>query len=157
NGAKVTVDRGGVVQGTWGCWGGSLRVSGFSPDFSAAEVLAAFQTMCPGDPPSGTGTITVEPCSNLPAPQVGPIQGGDTTVTFTQYARGATLSVWLNGAPVGKGGGPVVTLTQTIAFGDTVIVAQDLAGCIGQRALRITVPCVDPPVVGDPSALDVFP
>jgi hypothetical protein len=157
NGAKVTVKRGGVVQGTWGCWGGSLLLGGFTPNFASAEVVEAFQEMCPGDPPSGTGTTTIEPCSNLPAPQVGPIQGGDTVVVFTQYAPGATLSVWLNGAPVGKGGGPVVPLSKTIMFGDTVVVAQDLPGCRGQRALKITVPCVDPPVADDPSALDLFP
>lgn len=157
NGAKVTVKRGGIVQGTWGCWGGSIRLGGFAPNFADNELIEAFQSMCPGDPPSGTGTMTVQPCSNLPAPQVGPIQGGDTTVFFSQYVPGATLSVWVNGAPVGKGGGPVVTLTTTIMFGDTVIVTQDLPGCRGQRALRITVPCVDPPVAGDPSALDLFP
>jgi hypothetical protein len=157
NGAKVTVKRGGVVQGTWGCWGGSIRLGGFAPNFSNTEFVEAFQTMCPGDPPSGTGTMTVEPCSNLPAPQVGPIQAGDTAVFFTQYAPGATLSVWLNGASVGKCGGPLVTLNKTILFGDTVIVAQDLPGCTGQRALKITVPCVDPPVADDPSATDLFP
>jgi hypothetical protein len=157
NGAKITVMRGGALQGTWGCWGGSIRIGGFAPDFSAGEVIEAFETMCPGDPPGGGGTTTVEPCSNLPAPQVGPIQGGDTAVTFTQYAPGAILSVWRNGTPVGKGGGPVVVLTQTIAFGDTVIVAQDLPGCTGQRALKITVPCVDPPVAADPSAVDIYP
>lgn len=157
NGAKVTVKRSGVVQGTWGCWGGSIRIGGFTPNFSSAELIEAFQALCPSDPPSPTGTMTVASCSDLPAPQVGPIQSGDTAVYFTQYAPGATLSVWLNGLQVGKGGGPIVTLNTTIMFGDTVIVAQDLAGCIGQRALKITVPCIDPPVAGDPSALDLFP
>src|SRR5262245_34923364 len=28
NGAKVTVRRGGTVVGTWGCWGGSIRIGG---------------------------------------------------------------------------------------------------------------------------------
>ena len=157
NGAKVTVKRGGAVQGTWGCWGGSIRLGGFSPNFSSGELIEAFETMCPGDPPGGTGTGTIAPCSSLPAPQVSPIQGGDNAVFFTQYATGATLSVWLNGAPAGKGGGPVVPLNKTIAFGDTVIVAQDLPGCQGQLAMQITVPCVDPPVAGDPSALNLFP
>ena len=157
NGAKVTVKRGGVVTGTWGCWGGSILIGGFSPNFSSGELIEAFQTMCPGDPPGDPGGMTVEPCSNLPAPQVGPLQGGDTAVFFTQYAPGATLSVWLNGAPAGKGGGPLVLLNKKIEFGDTVIVAQDLPGCQGQRALKITVPCVDPPVAGDPAAVNLFP
>lgn len=157
NGAKVTVKRGGVVQGTWGCWGGSIRIGGFAPIFSSGEVVEALQAMCPGDPPSITGIMTVLPCSNLPAPQVGPIQSGDTTVFFTQYVPGATLRVWLNGTPVGTGGGPIVPVSKAIMFGDTVIVAQDLQGCKGQRVLKITVPCVDPPVAEDPSALNLFP
>jgi hypothetical protein len=101
--------------------------------------------------------MTVQPCSNLPAPQVGPVQGGDTQVVITQCAPGATISVWVNGAPAGKGAGPIVPLNTTIHFGDTVIVAQDLPGCRGQRAIRISVPCVDSPVAGDPSASNLFP
>lgn len=156
SGARVTVLRGGVVQGTWGCWGGALRVH-LAPAFSAAEVIGAYQSMCPGEPDSGTGTMTVDTCANLPAPQVGPIQAGDTAVLFTAYAPGAMLSVWINGSPAGHGGGPVVPVNQVIGFGDTVIVAQDLEGCIGHKALLITVPCIDPPVAGDPSALNLFP
>ena len=156
NGAKVTVKRAGVTQGTWGCWGGSIHLS-FASNFTDSEFIEAFQAMCPGDPPSGTGSGTILPCGSLPAPQVGPIQGGDKQVVFTQYAPGAMLSVWVNGVPAGKGGGPVVLLNTTIAFGDTVIVAQDLPGCQGQHALKITVPCVDPPVAGNPSSLNLFP
>ena len=157
NGAKVTVKRNGAVQGTWGCWGGSLRVGPFAPNFSAGDTIESSQSMCPGDPPSGDGVIIVLPCSDLPAPQVGPIQGGDDRVVFTSYAPGATLSVWVNGAPVGKGGGPAVLLNTIIKFGDTVIVAQDLPGCKGQRVLKIGVPCVDPPVGEDRSHLNLFP
>jgi hypothetical protein len=157
NGAKITVKRGGSALGTWACWGGSISLGGFTPNFSAGEVIEAFQTMCPGDAPSPPGSTTIESCSNLPAPQVGPIQSGDSAVFFTQYAPGATLSVWLNGMQVGRGSGPTVPLMKSIAFGDVVIVAQDLPGCQGQRALKITVPCVDPPVGGDPSAMNLFP
>lgn len=157
NGAKVTVRRNGSALGTWGCWGGSIQLGPFAPLFSSGEIVEAFQEMCPGDPPSTTGTTTIEPCSNLPAPQVGPIQGGDTSVYFTQYAAGATLSVYLNGLQAGRGGGPTVPLNNAIAFGDAVVVAQDLETCRGSRALRIDVPCVDPPFAGNPSWLDLFP
>ena len=156
NGAKVTVKRGGVVQGTWGCWGSAIRLN-FSPEFSNGEFLEAFQTMCPGEPPGPTGTSIVESCANLPAPQVGPIQGGDNAVFFTQYAAGATLRVWLNGIQVGIGAGPLVPLIETIKFGDTVIVAQSVGNCVGQKALKITVPCVDPPVAVSPSSFNLFP
>ncbi len=51
----------------------------------------------------------------------------------------------------------MVPLDRTIAYGDVVVVAQDLAGCRGARALRITVPCVDPPVAAHPADLDLYP
>ena len=156
SGAKVTVLRGGIAQGTWGCWGGALRVQ-LAPPFGASEALGAYQSLCPGNPDSGTGTTTVDICANLPAPQVGPLQAGDTAVVFTSYAPGAILRVWINGTPAGTGGGPVVPVNQVIGFGASVIVAQDLEGCTGQKALLITVPCIDPPVAGDPSALNLFP
>ena len=94
---------------------------------------------------------------DLPAPQVGPLQAGDAQVLFTQYASGVTLTVYLNGSQVGKGGGPVVPISNVIAFGDVVIVAQDLPGCTGRRALKIAVPCGDPPIGGDPAGPDLFP
>jgi hypothetical protein len=157
NGAKVTVKRGGATLGTWGCWGGSIRIGGIAPPFTDAELIEAFQTLCPGDPPSGTGTTTIQPCAALPAPGVGPVQGGDDRIVVTSSAPGAQISVWVNGQPAGKGGGPIILLSVIINAGDTVLVAQDLEGCTGRRALEITVPCVDPPVAGDPSGLNVFP
>lgn len=157
NGARVTLARGGAAVGTWGCWGGSILIGGLSPNLTSSEVISASQAMCPGDPPSGDGTMTVEPCSNLPAPGVGPIQGGDSRVVITQSAPGAIISVWVNGQPAGKGAAPIVTLNTTVKYGDTVIVAQDLTGCTGRRAVQISVPCVDPPFAGDPSALNIYP
>lgn len=157
NGAKISVERNGAVVGTWGCWGGSIRIGGFAPALASGDNIVATQVLCPGDPPSPPGTGIVAACADLPAPGVGPIQGGDQEVFFTGYAAGATLSVWLNGSLVGRGGGPVVPLMTTVAFGDTVVAAQDLPGCIGQRALQIGVPCIDAPIGGDPSALDLFP
>lgn len=157
NGAKVTVARNGSPLGTWGCWGGSIRLGPFSPAFTAGETIEAFEELCPGDPPSGSGSLTIGACANLPAPGVGPLQAGDTAVVFTTYAAGATLSVWLNGSLVGRGGGPWVLLNRTVGYGDTVVAAQDLPGCTGARAVQIQVPCVDAPVGADPSGLNLFP
>lgn len=157
NGAKVTVRRNGTDLGTWGCWGGSIRLGPFAPAFAAGDILEADQALCPGDPPSGTGSSTVASCSNLPAPGVGPLQAGDVAVAFTSFAAGATLSVWLNGVLVGRGGGPWVALSRAVAYGDTVVVAQDLPGCTGDRALQIDVPCVDPSFASDPASLNLFP
>jgi hypothetical protein len=156
NGAKVTINRGGMPIGTWGCWGGGLSVGGLSP-FSTAETFTATQEMCPGDPPSPPGTGTVQPCSALPAPGVGPVQGGDNKVTLTSFVPDAIIRVYLNGVLVGLGSGPVVLLTQAVKRGDTLVVVQDLTGCTGQWATQITVPCVDPPIAANPSGFDLFP
>lgn len=156
NGAAVTLYRNGANLGTWGCWGGSLQV-GLAPAFSTADVFAASQLLCPGSPPSPTGTGAVQPCSSLPAPRIGPVQGGDDRVTVTSAAPGATIRVYRNLVLAGVGSAPLVLLSQRVAFGDTIHVVQDLAGCQGQTALEVKVACVDPPVTGDPSARDLFP
>lgn len=156
NGAKVSVTVNGNPIGSWGCWGGSIRIGGLGP-FAAGDTIMATQAMCPGDPPSPPGSGTIAACSDLPAPGVGPLQGGDQQVVFTSYAAGAILSIWLNGTLVGRGGGPVVPLISAVGFEDTVVCAQDLPGCAGRRALQIGVPCVDAPVDGDPAGLDLFP
>jgi hypothetical protein len=156
NGAKVAVYRNGSYLGTWPCWGGSLLI-GVAPPLGAGETFTASQSMCPGDPPGGPGGTTVQPCSSLPAPAVGPVQAGDDRITLTHFVPDAVIKVYINGVQVGASGGPVVLLTQTIARGDTVVVVQDLEGCRSQYAVRITVGCIDPPVAANPAWLDLFP
>ncbi len=156
NGARVTLYRGGINQGTWGCWGGALTINGLA-SFGAGEVFGASQQMCHGVPPSPTGTGTVQPCSNLPAPQIGPVQGGDSQIVSTEFLPDAVLKVFVNGVQAGASGGPVVNLNRVLEDGDTVIVVQDLAGCKGQSALQVVVQCVDPPFSGNASWLDLFP
>jgi hypothetical protein len=156
NGARVTVYRNGVNQGTWGCWGGSLTL-GIAPAFSAGETFEATQRLCADEPDSPTGSGVVEDCSELPAPMVGPVQAGDTKIVITECAPGALIRVYRNGTQVGAGAAPVVHLTQTLALGDIVHVTQDLPGCSGQLALEVIVACVDPPIETDPSSLDLFP
>ncbi|MFD3373681.1 MULTISPECIES: hypothetical protein [unclassified Streptomyces] len=156
NGAKVTVYRSGTPLGTWGCWGGTLAVGGLG-GFTSTDPPVATQAMCPEDPPSPPGTGPVLPCASLPPPQVGAVQAGDAHITLTQFVPGAVIRVWLNGTPVGVGGGPMVTLTKTVVYGDTLHVVQDLEGCQGRYAMEIRVPCVSPPSAGNPSWLDLFP
>ncbi|HEU4512481.1 MAG TPA: hypothetical protein VFR87_05205 [Nocardioidaceae bacterium] len=156
NGARVSLSRNGAPVGTYRCWGGSLLV-GLSPAFSTGETFEASQQLCASDPPSGTGTTGVQPCSSLPAPGVGPVQAGDTSVTVTSSAPGAQIRVYRNLTQVGLGSAPVVQLTQTLASGDTVHVVQSLGACVSGLALQVTVACVDPPVDGDPTAYDVYP
>lgn len=156
NGAKVTLYRGGALQGTWPCWGGSISIGGLSV-FGAGETFSATQQMCPGDPPSTHGDGTVQPCSALPAPGVGPIQAGDQRVTLTSFVPDASIRVFRNGVLVGLGSGPIVNLTQTIRKGDTIIVIQDLRACASQYATQVIVGCIDPPFAGNPAWLDLFP
>ena len=156
NGAKVTVYRSGVPIGTWPCWGWGLDLHGLSP-FSDGELFEASQSMCEGDPSSPHGSTTVQPCSSLPAPQVGPVQAGDDRIALTAFVPEATITVYLNGVQVGASGGPVVLLSQPVASGDTLHVVQDLRDCESQYALEITVACVDAPVAGNPSSLNLFP
>jgi hypothetical protein len=156
NGAKVTLSRNGVNQGTWPCWGGALILNGLAP-FVTGDNFSAVQTMCPGDPQSPPGTGTVLPCSSLPPPQIGPVQAGDTKITVTQFLPDAIIKVWVNGTHAGSNGGPVVPLNTTLANGDTILVVQDLQGCKGQQALQVKVACVDPPFAGNPSSLNLFP
>jgi len=156
NGARVALYRNGVLMGTWPCWGGGLTVSGLTP-IASGDVFRASQAMCPGDPPSHPGETTALPCGALPAPQVGPVQAGDTQITLTQFVPDAAISVYLNGMLVGLGSGPVVILSRAIAMGDALYIVQDLRGCRSHFALEVQVLCVDPPVRGNPSALDLFP
>ncbi len=157
NGAKVTLYRGGANQGTWPCWGGSIVINGLYPAFGTGETFTASQQMCPGDPPSNPGTGTVQPCSSLPAPQIDPVQAGDTQIVVVSCQSDAIVKVFVNGVEAGASGPPIVNLTTMLKKGDTVIVVQDLAGRKGQNALQVTVACVDPPVGSDPSSLDLFP
>jgi hypothetical protein len=157
NGAAVTLLRNGTNQGTWGCWGGALQL-GLNPKFSGVDFFEATQKMCPGDPASPPGTGTVTPCSSLGAPHIGPVQGGDTQITITSSAPGATIKVWVNLVHVATGVAPVVPLGGTvIKMGDVIHVVQDLPGCKGQMALEVKVACVDPPVTGNPAWLNLFP
>ncbi|GAB1541203.1 hypothetical protein NUACC21_38730 [Scytonema sp. NUACC21] len=156
NGAKVTIYRNGINQGTWLCWGDALKIDGFSP-FMTGESFVAIQSMCLGSPDSPPGSGVVQPCSSLPAPEIGPIQAGDNSITLTQFVPDATIKVYLNGELVGASGGPIVMLTKKVALGDTLIVVQDLNKCKGSLALEVKVLCVDPPVASNPSNLNLFP
>lgn len=156
NGARVTLYRDGATVGTWGCWGYALTINGLSP-FSAGEVFSATQSMCAGDPSSVPGDGVVQPCSALPAPQIGPVQAGDDRITLTSFVPDALIIVYRNGLQVGASGGPVVLLSAILAKGDVLHIVQDLQGCTSQYALQVTVGCVDPPVAGNPASLNLFP
>ncbi|WP_440947795.1 hypothetical protein ACSAZL_05970 [Methanosarcina sp. T3] len=156
NGARVTLSRNGINQGTSRCWGGRLLWN-LDPPLSTADSFDSIQAMCPEDPGSQPGKTGVLPCSSLPAPQAGPVQAGDNRVTLTRFLSDAIIKVYLNGVMVGAGSGPVVMLSKRVERGDILHVVQDLQGCKGQYALEIKVACVDPPVGANPAGLNLFP
>ena len=156
NGARFTIQRGGVDQGTWSGWGGRSYVT-LAPAFSAGESLSVTQRMCAGDPESPAGTTVIEPCSALPAPTAEPLENGDTQVVLTSWVAGASIKVYRNFIKVGEGGPPVVALTQAIQLGDTVHIRQSVGACVGSTVRDVGVHCVAPHLGGNPSWRDLFP
>ena len=156
DGAKFSLSRNGTHVGTFACWGGRCDV-GLTPAFSANEVFSATQELCPGDGSSPPGNGTVQPCSALPAPQIGPVQDGDTQISITQFVAGSEIKVFVNNVKVGDGSGPVVALTSPVPHGATIDVWQILGSCAGSTVQQVTAQCIAPPVIGDPSAIDLFP
>lgn len=155
NGARFTVKRGGIDQGTWSTWG-QAHLVGFSPPLVMSEGIEVSQRLCPGTDTPG-GTTTVLPCSQLPAPNIAPVQVGDTRVRVTEHAPGALIRIYLNGSKVGEGGPPLIQLTRAVAHGDTVHVLQSVGRCVGSTLREVRVRCVAPPLGADPAGVDLFP
>lgn len=156
NGARFEVSLNSASLGVRRTWGYAHLVDLPAP-LGSGDTLSVVQRMCPGEPPSPPGITVVLPCSALPAPQVAPIQCGDSSVTITQMAAGATVKVYINNVKAGEGGGPVVTLNAAVKHGDTVHVLQITGKCVSRFAQELACLCVAPPVTFDPSALDLFP
>jgi hypothetical protein len=156
NGARFTVFRDGIDQGTYRTWG-QVHLVGLNPVFSAGETISATQRMCPGSPESSEGSTVVQPCSSLPAPKIAPVQGGDTVVHVTESVAGAQIKVFVNGVKRGDSGGSLIPLSQPVQSGDTLHVQQIVGTCVGSTLRVVTVRCVAPHVGGDPSALNLFP
>jgi hypothetical protein len=156
NGSRVTVYRNSINQGTWRCWGNALLV-GIGSLLSAGETIEASQMMCPSSPDSSKGSTIVEPCSNLPAPRVGPVQSGDDRITLVEFVPDAIIKVYINLIKHGEGSGPIVLLDKQIEHGDVIHVQQLVGTCSGLTVREVHPQCVAPPFAYDPSALDLFP
>jgi hypothetical protein len=156
NGARVNLKVNGVNQGTSGCWGGSL-LWGLGSPLPAMATLEATQTLCSGNPPSPPGTTTVQPCGNLPAPSVYPVQIGDDHIVLINHVWGATVKVYINNVKIGQGSGTVITLTQIIKAGDTILVGQEIGTCKSAMLTVVHPLCVAPPISFNPASLNLFP
>jgi hypothetical protein len=156
DGARFTLSRNAAPVGTFGCWGGSYKLS-LNPPFAAGETLSATQELCASNGSSPPGTGITQPCSALPAPQVAPIADGATQVVLTAFVAGSEIRVFVNGAKTGDGSGPVVVLTAPVPHGATIDVWQILGTCFGRTVQETKSLCMAPPLAEDPSALDLFP
>ena len=131
NGARFGLTRNGIVLGgTWRTWG-QRHLVGLSPPFSDGETITPRQRMCPGQPDVTGPTTTVQPCDDLSAPVVHPVQHGDTSIVVVDYEPGAVIRVFVNFSHVATSGGPVVPLPAPIAPADVIHVQQILGECIG--------------------------
>ncbi|MCH7736879.1 MAG: hypothetical protein IH872_05695, partial [Chloroflexi bacterium] len=156
HGARFIVWRNGVVIGDFRASTSSATVR-FNPPLDDGDVLEAQQRLCDTDPSSGTGSTTVAPCADLPAPTVAPIQAGDEQVRIIEMAMGARIKVFVNGLKTGDGGGSLIQLESPVPDGATVYVQQVLGDCSGDTVRVAEVHCVQPHVTGDPAHFNLFP
>ncbi len=156
NGARFEIVRNGNRLGPWRTWGQGHFVT-VSPPIGPNERLEAVQMMCPGDQPSGAGTGRPRPCSDLPAPEIGPVQAGDRQIVVYQAVPGARIQVFRNREQLGDSAGRIIMLKGPVRRGDVLHVFQQLGNCTGRTARRVEVRCVAPPATGDPSDVNVYP
>lgn len=156
NGARFTIDRGGSQIGPYRTWGHAHLVT-LSPALAAGETIAVVQSMCASDPESDTGKTTVNPCSDLPAPIIHPIQIGDQHIHVIQHVVGAQIKVFAGTEKIGDGGGSLVLLTRSVQEGETIHVLQQVGNCVGQTVRVVEPKCVAPPLGSNPAGLNLFP
>jgi hypothetical protein len=154
NGCRVSLTINTIPFGTARCWGGGLEWH-LGRTLYQGDRLSAIQSLCEVE--SRPGSTVIQPCRDLPAPEVEQFQVGDTRIYLTRHVPGARIKVYINGVKVGDGGGPVIELTQPIRPDDTVYVLQIVGECTGQRVRRVEPECVAPRATGDPSDLNLFP
>jgi|GEM_PF-2236458 len=156
NGAVIEVSRNGTAMFTSASFGVRHLIT-LDKAVITAEKFSAQQRLCPGDPPSPKAGTSVKPCSALPAPDVVPVQAGDTQVTLTGFVPDAVIKVVVNGTKTGEGSGPVVQLTAPIPGGATVLVHQATSTCESPRAQQLTAQCLTPQPGGDPTLANMWP
>jgi hypothetical protein len=137
NGAKVTIkDGAGVVIGGGGAPAGLVRF-GIDPPVAEGDPLTYVQELCGVESP--TGTTTVQPCSDLPAPVVIGPQPGDTQVLLANVVTGAHVWIYASGDEVGDGGGSLIQLIRPLEAGETILAVQGFGDCVGASAYQVEV------------------
>ena len=103
NGARVSVSRGATPLGTYRCWGGVAAHRALAACSARGRRSPRRSSCAPATRRAARGRAPSCDCSSLPAPTVGPVQAGDTWVTITSSAPGATIRVFRNLVQVGHG------------------------------------------------------
>lgn len=134
NGAKVTIARAETPIAAFGAPAGHVRVLGVP--VSAGEVLDIDQELCGN---SGGSTVTVQPCSALPPPQlIGP-KAGDIIAHLTNIVAGSRVQIYSGSEEIADGGGSMIAYTRPLVHGETLIVIQSLGSCVCGTAYSVPV------------------
>lgn len=151
NGAKVKTFVGASILDESYYSGGS-QVVRLDPIPAVGDLVQATQELCatisdPSDP------SPVLPCSELPAPTLGPICPGDKKVKIAIGVVGAHVMVYRDGVLAADGGGNEIMLLQPAKSGETYYATQSIGTCTSPPSIPIAVGCdpVNPLVVNIPN------
>ena len=89
--------------------------------------------------PSLTSTVTVRPCSQLPAARADAPRAGTRIVSFNDMVPGSILRVIAGGIEIADGSGGVIRTTRDLVAGEMLVIAQELPGCSATQYFRTGV------------------
>lgn len=136
NGAKITVSRGGTILGGGGAPSSHVNV-GLNDVVRDGEVLEVVQELC--GVPSPTGTVTVSPCDDLPAPYILAPRAGDEILHLARIVAGARVQIFSSGTQIGDGGGNEVRLIRPLVAGEDIVAVQSQGNCFGSTGHTLAV------------------
>jgi photosystem II stability/assembly factor-like uncharacterized protein len=142
NGALVETYNGSTLLDKHYYPGGGQIVR-LNPPPHAGDQLTATQSLCtvtskPSDP------TTVLPCSDLPAPALGPICKGATSVHIAKAVVDAHIMIYADGVLAGNGGGPLVNLFHPAKLGENYTAVQIVGSCKSPLSAPLAVGCEPP-------------
>jgi hypothetical protein len=89
--------------------------------------------------PSLTSTVTVRPCSQLPAARADAPRAGTRIVSFNDIVSGSILRVIAGGVEIADGSGTAIRTTRALVAGEVLTITQELPGCSATQFFRIGV------------------
>ena len=126
-----------------------------STTLSTGDVVTATQTLCSSSDPSGSSTVN--PCKDLPAPIIRTPEIGANKVFVLESLPGARIQVFdSNGEKIGDGGGSEIQLVRTIGASETLYVRQVVGRCVGASYWATDAVCKKVDENEDPSTYGQF-